>query len=279
MKKVSIVLPVYNGEDNIAKSIESVLKQSYTNWELIIVDDCSTDSTNNIIKMYEERDKRIKVLRNHKNKKLPSSLNIGFKEATGEYYTWTSDDNIYKEDALEVMVLFLENNVEYGMVYCDTILIDKDDNIIKENELPEPERLVYSNTVGACFMYRSRIAEIIGEYDVTLFLAEDYEYWLRIYEKSKIKHIHESHYFYRCHDKSLSSTRLNDIRKQTVKVWKKHFSFIVSQLQEKKNRYLFFDEFLQYEERKLKKDTFKKIRKINRGYVIHYYLNKIGISF
>ena len=103
---VSIVLPTYNGENFIAKAIESILKQTYTNFELIIVDDCSSDATNEIINSYAKKDARIRIIKNDVNKKLPASLNIGFDNAKGEYYTWSSDDNEYYPQAFEKMVDF-----------------------------------------------------------------------------------------------------------------------------------------------------------------------------
>lgn len=100
-KLVSIVLPTFNGEEFLAQSIESVLKQSYKNLELIIVNDCSTDSTPRIIEEFAKKDSRIKIIHNTINQKLPRSLNIGFNAASGEYWTWTSDDNYYLENAIE----------------------------------------------------------------------------------------------------------------------------------------------------------------------------------
>ena len=83
-KRISIVLPTYNGEKVIKKSIESVLSQTYVNWELIIVNDCSTDNTLSVIESYEQSDSRIRVYNNTTNQKLPRSLNIGFSHATGD---------------------------------------------------------------------------------------------------------------------------------------------------------------------------------------------------
>lgn len=275
MKKVSIVLPTYNGQDNLEKSIESIIRQTYTNWELIIVNDCSTDSTKRIAEDYAEKDKRIRVISNEKNMKLPRSLNIGFQNAGGEYYTWTSDDNLYKENAIEIMVKFLDSRLDYGMVYCDTILIDGNGEIIRENPLPEPEQLILGNTVGACFLYRRQIAEKIGEYDASLFLAEDYEYWLRMSQYSKIKHISEGLYFYRCHEKSLSSTRLADIKKQTTKVWEKHYDFIMKQINDNTARFAFFDKYLEYADINDKQRILSDIVKEYKKYRIHYWLRRL----
>ena len=127
---VSVVLPVYNGEDMLARSIESVLGQTYKNLELIIVNDCSTDNTAKIIEKYSSLDPRIKVVNNSVNLKLPRSLNAGFDNASGYYYTWTSHDNMYKDNAISVMVETLEAKPEFDMVYADSSAIDVNEKIL-----------------------------------------------------------------------------------------------------------------------------------------------------
>ena len=86
-KKVSVVLPVFNGETYLAQSIDSILAQTYTNWELIIIDDGSTDRTKEIAESYVKKDKRIFYYKNPKNMQLPRSLNRGFAMSVGDYLT------------------------------------------------------------------------------------------------------------------------------------------------------------------------------------------------
>ena len=100
---ISIVLPIYNGEKYMKQSIDSVINQTYANWELLIVDDGSTDNTAAIAREYAEKDNRIKYYKNPQNMRLPKTLNRGFSLATGDYLTWTSDDNYYYPTALEIM--------------------------------------------------------------------------------------------------------------------------------------------------------------------------------
>ena len=243
-KKVSIVLPVYNGEENVGKSILSVLNQTYNNLELIIVNDCSTDKTINVIEKYAEQDSRIKIINNAVNLKLPATLNVGFKSATGDYYTWTSDDNLYKENAIEKMVAVLDKSPEYDMVYANYTNINANNKVINEVQLDEPSALTTGNVIGACFLYTSRIAEQVGEYDVNLFLAEDYDYWIRIFRKGKIMHINDNLYYYRCHDRSLSETKKQWIGMQTYKALEKNFMFLYSVAKTKKDRYALFDQLI-----------------------------------
>ena len=197
MIRVSVVMPVYNGEKYLKQSIESVIQQSYKDWELIIVNDCSTDRSRDIMQSYVEVDSRIRIVDNSNNLKLPMSLNAGFREARGEYLTWTSDDNLYKVNALEELVGYLENNPEIGLVYSDMDYVDASLNFIKEQRL-EPEMLLYSDCIGASFMYRREVLDKVGEYDPDMFLVEDYEYWIRISEQFKIGHLNKTYIHTEC---------------------------------------------------------------------------------
>lgn len=216
MKKVSIVLPTYNGENFIRESIESIINQTYTNWELIIVNDCSTDNTLAIANEYAQKDSRIKVISNKDNLKLPASLNVGFANANGEYYTWTSDDNMYKPDAINIMVNYLNNVSICDFVSCDMDYIDEHGNLINTLDKNHPNRnlllLSYINMIGACFMYRGEIAKKIGAYDETMFGAEDYDYWCRIALEYNIHFLNKNLYQYRLQAKSLTSTHQQMIR-------------------------------------------------------------------
>lgn len=222
-KKVSIILPAYNGEKYISKSIESVINQTYENWELIIVNDGSTDSTPYICKKYAEEDSRIRIITNETNLKLPNTLNIGFEEATGEYYSWTSCDNIYKPQAIEVLSSTLDQNPDVDMVYSNFTNIDAEGNEKKDIVLREPEYLIAGNVFGFCFMYTAEIAKKIGKYDANLFLAEDYDFWMRVYCCGKMMHIPDNLYWTRRHSESLTQTRKSSVNRQTYKALEKNF--------------------------------------------------------
>ena len=217
MKLISIVLPTYNGEKWLSQSIESIIVQSYKNWELIIVNDCSTDNTAKIVEKYAEADARIKIITNKQNQKLPKSLNIGFSAAAGDYYTWTSDDNWYQPDAFEKMINFLENNPDHVMVVADFLKVYEDEKTpFKLN--PTPYNMLKENSVGACFMYRADTAKKVGPYNTDKFLIEDYEYWLRMTLAGKIGKIDEFLYNYRLHEKSLSSQFSKEVFEKTLDI-------------------------------------------------------------
>lgn len=238
-RKVSIVLPVYNGAAYVGKSIESVLNQTYKHLELIIVNDCSVDNTEEIVREYATKDDRIRIINNTTNQRLPRSLNIGFAQASGDYYTWTSDDNCYKPEAIEKMVNVLNNYPDIDFAYADYSIVKMDGSLIREVQNDEPDAIRFRCMVGACFLYTKTLAKLAGEYNPDMFLAEDYEYWIRCYKYGKFLHIKENLYYYGVHDKNLTSTRQKEIRHQAYYVMNHHFDFLISQCttQEDKNRY------------------------------------------
>ena len=201
--KVSIVLPTYNGAKYIRKSIDSCLAQTHSNLELIIVDDCSTDETSEIVKSYS--DQRIQYIRHSENLKLPRALNTGFKQATGEYLTWTSDDNIFDENAIEIMLKFLLTYPNTGFVYSDLYHIDENGTILEYVAVGSAESLKKANLIGACFLYHRKVYKEIGEYDPNTFLAEDYDYWIRISKRFRMQRLRVPLYYFRIHKESLTA--------------------------------------------------------------------------
>lgn len=232
MPKISVVLPVYNGSKYLSNAIQSVLSQTFSDFELIIIDDCSTDSSGDIVQDYMKLDQRISYYRNNQNLKLPLSLNKGFTMAKGDHLTWTSCDNLYLPNAFEMMLEILEADKSIGLVYSSMTIIDEFDN---ENELIEAgpaNHLIFRNVVGACFMYRSAIAKQVGGYNPNLFLCEDYEYWLRIASNTVIKPIKNCLYHYRKHSESLSHNHEIKIIAKGIDVQKKYYSKFIKTKQD-----------------------------------------------
>lgn len=204
---ISIVLPIYNGEKYMRQSIDSVLAQTYQNWELLIMDDGSTDQTANIAQEYVSRDGRIHYYKNPQNLRLPRNLNRGFSLTKGAYLTWTSDDNYYYPTALETMCSALkEQRKEFAFASCD--VIDGEGKIVECIAVNDhaPQKLVGSNPVGACFLYTRNVYETVGEYDPEMTLVEDFDYWQRICLEFEPVCISERLYAYRWHDGALTST-------------------------------------------------------------------------
>ncbi len=214
-------MPVYNQADLLGESIESVLAQTYPHFELIVIDDGSEDAIGDVLRRYLGQG-RVRIL-TQDNQKLPAALSNGFAMARGEYWTWTSADNLMHPDQLARLVGFLESHPEMAMVYADYVAIDDrgapladptfrpDDRrplTSPEIHLPRNPRqinVVRDNFIGPCFLYRNIVGRTIGDYDPGLGI-EDYDYWMRVNHAFRIEHLgtDETLYQYRVHDRSLS---------------------------------------------------------------------------
>ena len=217
---VSIVMPTYNRAHVLPYAIRSILRQTYTALELIIVDDNSTDNTRDVIESF--KDERIRYIRNESNLKLPKALNKGFSGANGAYLTWTSDDNTYANNAIEKMVASLQTG-NCDFVYADYFLFaDLDDAgnpmDARHERLPGRIQLEKTNHIGACFLYTRKAYEQVGDYDPELFLVEDYDYFIRITKLFSTCHISEPLYFFRRHDDALFCSRYAEVKAADVLV-------------------------------------------------------------
>ncbi len=233
---ISIVLPVYNGEQFIKQAIESVLRQTYKSFELIIVNDCSTDKTLEIITEFSEKDERIKIINNQTNKKLPASLNLGHEKAKGNFVTWTSDDNILLPNFLDSFIKVI-NNKQADVVYSNYEVVDEAENLKRIHKAGQIEHILFGNKIGASFLYKKQVYDSLKGYNESLFLLEDYDFWLRASMKYKFHYLDEILYKYRVHGESLTSNIILDplIKEKHEKGVLKMFNEISSNLSWQKN--------------------------------------------
>jgi glycosyltransferase involved in cell wall biosynthesis len=201
---ISVVLPTHNGRRFIDQSIESVIKQTWRDWELIVVDDASTDATPARIDWWAAQEQRITAIHLPKNRTLPGALNDGFARAKGEFHTWTSDDNWYHCDALARMANILQADRNVDIVYTDRMNVNEYGTPIKRSAAASPDDLYVMNRIGACFLYRREVTHALKGYDEDLFGAEDYDFWLRASLHFRFRHVPEVLYFYRHQSGALS---------------------------------------------------------------------------
>lgn len=215
---ISIVLPTYNGARYIRQSIESCLAQTFADFELIIVNDCSTDETGQLAAGYAAKDQRVRVIHNETNRRLPLSLNIGFQQAKGKFFTWTSDDNIYAPGALQAMLNVLLSHTETDLVYSDYSLINEAGEVTGTKIFGDINKSFHHWLgCGACFLYRKEVHFQNNGYNPAAFLIEDYDFFVRAFLKFRFHYLPGTDlYFYREHGGSLTATQhaiINDISK------------------------------------------------------------------
>ncbi len=227
---VSILLPVYNGEDYLAEALGSIRSQTYPLFELIAVDDGSTDRTPEILADAAARDPRVRVI-TQENRRLPAALSRGFQEARGEFLTWTSADNRLRPEFLERMVGCLRRHPQWDMIYANEDMIDAAGRPLRHapwyplyqrpldsEHLYFPHDVSYlnvrfNNYVGGAFLYRACVKYLIGDYAPWAFGLEDYDYWMRVNALLTLRHadFDEPVYEYRFHASSLTS-RANELQ-------------------------------------------------------------------
>lgn len=180
---VSIITPMYKGAEFVGDTIESVLKQTYTNWEMIIVDDCSPDDGAGIevVKRYENP--RIKLIESKENRGSSGARNIALREAKGQYIALLDSDDMWPEEYLKSQVEFLKKN-EAVIVYG---AVQRVDEVTKEKistPFPRPKRINYNGLLKVCPICPSATVYDVGKCDKYFFdeslgsMRDDYAYWL-----------------------------------------------------------------------------------------------------
>ena len=214
---VSVITPCYNAADYIADTIESVLAQTYRNWEMIIIDDCSSDKSSEIILSYAEKDGRIHYLKTDSPSGSPSRpRNIGLEHAKGEYIAMLDSDDIWLPSKLEEQLDFISNN-GYDFVYSCYEKISHDgvrsgrtirtkgsadyQDLLKSDEIPCLTALLRSDVIGdARFVHEEK---------------EDYIFWLGILKKGITAHnTGIVHALYRLSKNSRSSDKVKMFKSQ-----------------------------------------------------------------
>jgi glycosyltransferase involved in cell wall biosynthesis len=218
--KVTVLMSVYNGEKYLKEAIDSILNQTFKDFEFLIINDGSTDRTKEILSSYD--DSRIKIIVNEKNIGLTKSLNKGLKVAKGEYIARQDADDISTTERLRKEVDFLDNNKEYTVVGTFLNVMDENSKIIGKIDKPiengEIKKFLQKDNCIAhgSAMIRKYDLLNVGLYDGSIEKAQDYELFLRISEKYKLYNIPEYLYIWRRSKDNISSKHLNEQRHYVV---------------------------------------------------------------
>lgn len=246
---VSVIMPCYNSEKHLSVALDSILMQSYGNIEIICVDDNSTDNTKEILKEYQKKDPRIKILKNKNKKGVSGAMNTGLAVAQGKYITRMDSDDISLKDRIKKQVQFLENNSKYSLCSVNINFINVKDEIlpsnhIYNNDIPFEWQYLWCNPLPcAPIMFRS---ESIGniKFDEDLSTAEDYDFYSKLVDTNKFYILDEILYLYRLQSNSLSKSNftLNNsllvVKNYYKKITKKDPPLILYELTDFKDNYI-----------------------------------------
>lgn len=218
---VSIIMPTYNCGRFIAESIKSVLAQTYTNWELLIVDDCSTDNTNKVVLAYH--DERIHYFCNEKNNGAAITRNRALQEAKGKYIAFLDSDDLWEPTKLEKQIKFMEEN-NYKFSYTRYAEMDSDGNdtgIV----ISGPAKVTKIGMLAFCWpgcltvMYDIEAVGLIQIEDI--MKNNDYAMWLKLCQKADCYLLPEVLAKYRCgRTGSVSTHSVSTMIKWHYKLWR-----------------------------------------------------------
>jgi glycosyltransferase involved in cell wall biosynthesis len=227
---VSIVIPTRDRREFLAQAVASCLQQTYAELEIIIIDDASRDDTPAYLNSLQ--DPRIVHFRQDTPRGSVAALNRGFALARGAYLTWSSDDDLYAPEAVARMVATLEADAGVDFVYAPYAMIDRDGKVLHQARVEDPAGLDRDNYVGHCVLYRRKVYETVGDYHPEPFLAEEYEYWLRVRARFGMKRLDAGPlYYHRVHAAALTSMNSVDTmqdavaraRRPYIPAWKHHW--------------------------------------------------------
>jgi glycosyltransferase involved in cell wall biosynthesis len=242
MASVSVILPTYNRAQLLNISINSVLSQTYRDFELILIDDCSTDSTSSVLDSIT--DDRVRVIKNTSNKGIAAVRNIGVMNSRGKYIAFLDDDDEWLPDKLEKQVKIIEESSPVlGCVYTGIIIIMDGSNNTSQTKVSHFRKNILNNLLFNNFITTSTMLikkecfEKTGLFDESIPYGEDYDMWIRIAEIFEFENISEPLVKYRIHSNSISANH-GAIIKGLETLMSKHESLFASNNRAKSNHLL-----------------------------------------
>ncbi|GIW67075.1 MAG: glycosyl transferase [Candidatus Parcubacteria bacterium] len=198
---VSVIIPTYNRANLLPKAINSVINQTYKNWELLIIDDGSKDNTKKIVEEFIKKDSRIKYFY-QENSGQPAAMNLGIKNSNGEYVAFLDDDDEWSPEKLEKQLKEFEKDKNIALVYTDALIVGGELNNKKSSDISKLyfgyvyKNLLYKNFITASsVMIKRKIFNELGLFDENYLIkktqTQDYDMWLRIAKYYKFGYVPE----------------------------------------------------------------------------------------
>ena len=222
--RVSVILPTRNRAHLLPRAIRSVLGQSFPDWELLVVDNGSTDGTEVLVRHFQKQDARISYLAEAK-RGLPRARNRGLKEAQGEWVAFLDDDDEWLPERLSRQITFLESHPEIGLLYSQAHVKNAKGETIGLKPSAAPvftfEELLERNSIPLpTVMVRRQCLEKVGGFDETLGFVEDYDLWLRISKQFAIDFLPETLAIYHYHGANMS-LKWFELHQNSIRVFDK----------------------------------------------------------
>ncbi|MCX5686487.1 MAG: glycosyltransferase [Candidatus Omnitrophica bacterium] len=249
--KISVVLPAFNGEKYLRECIDSTLNQRLRDFEFVIGDDCSSDTTGQIIKDFT--DERIRYFRRERNLGLFKNLNMLVRSARSPLIRILCQDDLLEPGCLEEEVKFFSKHPDIGMTYCKAYIIDRYENNVGECALGDLPEVVGSELSMQCFFYhgcipgnlsticvRKECFDKYGLFNENYQMASDYEMWTRICERENLGVIHKHLVKLRSHPKQLSKAYSSgiDFIRETRKIRSKLLPLLPEEIRSHVKRYV-----------------------------------------
>lgn len=233
MPKVSVIMPCFNHARFLSDSIRSILQQTHPDLELIIIDDCSSDGSGEIIKRFALQDSRIRPIRHECNQGLSKSRNDGLRIAGGQFIAFCDSDDIWEPDKLEVQAGLLGDRPDYGLTYCDTTIVDQKglptgQRFSERFPLPKtPSGWMFGNLVTRNFiniqsvLMRKECLQRIGYFDEQIELVQDWWYWIQLSRHYRFLYSPKPLARYRVHERSTNLVQKREYCVNRFKVFRR----------------------------------------------------------
>jgi cellulose synthase/poly-beta-1,6-N-acetylglucosamine synthase-like glycosyltransferase len=225
LPRVSVIIPTYNRAHMLREAVDSVLCQTFKDYEIIIIDGFSTDDTEAVVNSYHDR--RIKYYKNQNNGIASINRNFGIEKSRGEYIAFLDDDDLWLPEKLEKQVKLLDSNKKLGLVYSDCFIINANGTIRKKSYLTgrpllrgaSLTKLLRFNFIPTLtVVIRKKVLEKVGVFDPSRKFCEDYDLWLRISQFYSIDHVNQPLAKYRINRESLTYRSLPLVYIQDFKI-------------------------------------------------------------
>ncbi len=237
---VSVIMPVYNSQDFLPEAIESILSQTFRDFEFIIMDDCSTDNSLAIALDYQKHDARIRIHHHEQNIGIVGARNTGLELAQGKYVAWMDSDDVSMPERIEKQFLFMESHPEVGVTGANAIMIDEKGNFLFDIQMPQSHILItwafcfYDPIINPTVMANRELCIRAGGYrdlakDRSEYFPEDYDLWVRLSNQSRFHNFNEPLLKLRKHGKNITSTRLQSTLRNSSLICREYLQSISGQ--------------------------------------------------